>query len=111
VAVKQVEVTDPDRNPHDLDSTRPRTDFAFTKTDRLGVYQARWNGGARPFAVNLLDPDESDLQPRESLKIGEAQITAGEAHAQFRDLWKWIAAAALVLLVAEWYIYNRRIYI
>jgi hypothetical protein len=111
VAVKQVEVTDPGKTPHFLDSTRPRTDFAFTGSDRVGVYQVKWEGGQRPFAVNLLDPDESDLQPRDKLQIGGSEIAAGQTHPQFRDLWKWIAAAALVLLLAEWYIYNRRIYI
>jgi hypothetical protein len=111
-AVKQVEVIDPAKDSHYLDSTRPRTEFAFVRTDRLGVYEARWEGGRRSFAVNLLDPDESDLQPRETLTIGETQVVAGEpARAPFRELWKWIAAAALMLLLVEWFIYNRRIYI
>ena len=33
------------------------------------------------------------------------------ARVQARETWKWIAAAALVLLLLEWYVYNRRIFV
>ena len=91
-----------------------------------GLYEARWTGGAAPFAVNLFDPRESDLATRglvpagapESraeaykIKIGynpvEGARTAPDAR---RDWWKLAALAALAVLAVEWYIYNRRIYI
>ena len=65
----------------------------------------------RHFAVNLLDPNESNIEPRADIKIGGDDVTAGTERRQPRDLWKWIALAALILLLVEWYVYNRRIYV
>jgi hypothetical protein len=112
VAVKEVKVTAPDGRAYFLSSPRPRADFAFTQTDRLGVYQVAWDGAVqRRFAVNLLDPEESNIEPRTRLQIGDEQIAAGQTRTQLRDLWKPLVLLALGLLVLEWYVYNRRIYI
>jgi hypothetical protein len=70
-----------------------------------------WDSGKRLFAVNLLDPDESNLEPRGEISIGAAKIASGVEQSQPRDLWKWMAGVALLLAVGEWVIYNRRIFI
>jgi hypothetical protein len=89
-----------------------RPEFLFTNTDLLGVYQVeRDDGIVRSFAVNLLDPNESNIEPRAELKIGTNTVEAGQERRQPRELWKWIAVGALILLLVEWYIYNRRIYV
>ena len=89
-----------------------RADFTFGATDLLGVYQvARDDGGQRSFAVNLLDPEESNIEPRPSIQIGNEVLTAGQQSAPPREVWKWFAMAALLLLLWEWYIYNRRVYV
>lgn len=111
VAVAEVEVTGPAGNPETL-RRGSRPDFAFGKTDRLGVYHVRWEGGGqRFFSVNLLDADESNIEPRPDVEIGGIKVAAGEARVQARETWKWIALAALVCLLLEWYVYNRRIFV
>jgi hypothetical protein len=108
--VSKVEVTDPSGRSHTL-GRDGRAEFVFGKTDLLGAYAVDWDGGTRLFAVNLLDPDESNLEPRGEISIGAAKIVSGVEQSQPRDLWKWMAGAALLLAVAEWYMYNRRIFI
>jgi hypothetical protein len=89
-----------------------RAIFAYGPAPRVGIYQVRWDGRVqRSFAVNLLDSAESDLTPRSSIDIGDERIAAGATRATPRDVWKWVALAALLLLLVEWYIYNRRVYI
>jgi len=65
-----------------------------------------------PFAVNAAHAAESDVAPAESLEL-EGREVEGEAEATEtnRDLWKLVAAIALVLVLAEWWIYNRRVFI
>jgi hypothetical protein len=89
-----------------------RAEFTFGDTEALGVYQVvRDDSGERGFAVNLLDANESNIEPRREIQIGAQRIAAGEERKQPLELWKWIILLALILLVVEWYIYNRRIYI
>src|SRR5216684_2829408 len=86
-----------------------RTDFVYGPLPRVGIYRVRWESKLqRSFAVNLLDSAESDVLPRPSIDIGDERIVAGEARGTPRDVWKWVALAALILLLVEWYIYNRR---
>lgn len=89
-----------------------RADFAFGATDHLGVYTIHWNNQEqRHFPVNLLDRDESSLEPRTAVHIGSARVKESQSRPQPQNLWKWIVLGALVLLLLEWYIYNRRVYI
>jgi hypothetical protein len=107
----EIEVIDPAGRSQKL-KRGVRADVAFGATDSVGVYQAKWNGTVqRLFAVNLLDADESNIEPRSQFRLGESRIGAGESRSLPRETWKWIAAAALVLLLVEWFLYNRRVYI
>jgi hypothetical protein len=108
-AVDSIDVIDPARRRE----TVPRGvqgDFSYKNTERVGVYQVSWPGGQRRFAVNLLDAEESNIQPRDAVRIGEQQLTAGQSRRQTYDTWKWVALAALVLLAIEWAVYHRRIF-
>ena len=58
----------------------------------------------------ILDADESNIQPRDEIKIGEQNIEADQIRLQSYDTWKWVALAALVLLVLEWAVYHRRVW-
>ena len=109
--VRQVEVLDPAGATERLErGTRP--DFSYGKTDRVGVYTVRWEGkDQRQFAVNLLDAEESNLEPRDKIQIGGEVVEAGKSRGQPRDTWKWVALAALLVLMLEWWIYNKRVYI
>jgi hypothetical protein len=109
--VKTLLVTGPNGKEHQLQRGN-RPDFVFGETDQLGVYKVvRDDGTVRHFAVNLLDPNESNIEPRSDIKIGDEEVKAGEERRQPREVWKWIALAALGLLLVEWYVYNKRIYV
>jgi hypothetical protein len=111
VSVTQIEITDPVGKAQTLDrGSRP--DFNYADTAQVGIYKVAWGGQwQRSFAVNLLDPEESNLEPRTAIGIGAERVRAGENRGQPRELWKGLVLAALVLLLAEWYVYNRRVYI
>lgn len=87
--------------------------FHFSATSAVGVYDLVEKGKATGhFAVNLFNPLESNLPPRPELKIGDTQV-AGKAEREPAryNAWKFILLAALAVLLAEWYIYNRRVYV
>jgi hypothetical protein len=115
VAVPEIEVADlahPVDNPSETLRRGHRADFNYGKTKYVGVYEVTWaGGGQRLFAVNLLDPDESNIEPRPEFQVGSTKVTAGEATMQARETWKWVAVAALALLLLEWFVYNRRIFV
>jgi hypothetical protein len=99
--------------------------MVFQDTERLGTYQVYREGElVKSFAVNLFDRDESDVALRvaetgedglnivENLTIGFVEVVAQPPNADIRkELWKALLVLALVVLIAEWYIYNRRVYI
>jgi hypothetical protein len=118
----QVKLLRPDGKTIELTVTDPkgaatklergsRADFAFGGTDRIGVYRAEWKGGVRRFAVNLLDSDESNIEPRAAVQIGAEQVRSEETRRQPRELWKWAVLAGLGFLLLEWYVYNRRVFV
>jgi hypothetical protein len=114
--VTELRLTKPDGRSEKLERGT-RADFVVSDTDQLGVYTATWAdpGGkgeqSRRFAVNLFDPLESDLAPVGAVSIGSATVQAGEPRKQPRDLWKWPVLAGLLVLVLEWWVYNRRVQI
>lgn len=89
-----------------------RADFVYADTEKPGIYQVQRDDGVqRSLAVNLLDTNESTIDPRTELKFGQDDtVEAGkEAIHQPQELWKWILVVALVLLVAEWFFYTQRV--
>jgi von Willebrand factor type A domain/Aerotolerance regulator N-terminal len=109
--IKALTIAPPKGPPAKLERGN-RPEFIFAGTDQLGVYKVvRDDGVVRHFAVNLLDANESNIEPRTDIKIGSDEVAAGEERRQPRELWKWLALAALGLLLVEWYVYNRRIYV
>jgi len=89
--------------------------FVFTNTDQLGVYsvfEGRSSKPSRQFAVNLFDSRESDLKPRPKIDLGHEEVRgAGGLEPARKELWRWLLTAGLIVLVFEWYIYNRRVYL
>lgn len=87
--------------------------YNFTDTESLGPYSVDRDGQTiERFAVNLFDGRESNLRPQPSFEVGYTTVEAqGDAIAKPRDLWKWLLGAALAILLLEWYIYNRRVYL
>ena len=87
--------------------------FHFSATSDVGVYEVREKGKATGhFAVNLFNPLESNLPPRQELKIGDTPVAGKAEREPVRyDAWKLVLLAALAVLLIEWYIYNRRVYV
>ena len=89
--------------------------FHFTGTSRVGVYDVRAAGmDDSRFAVNLLDASESNIPTRKEaeIRIGHVKVEGRTGWEMGRrDLWKPLVLAALAILLVEWYIYNRRVYI
>jgi hypothetical protein len=119
MAVKTIEVfgpgkgglPDPAGKPEALER-KGRPDFSYGSTERIGVYEVRWDGKPqRDFAINLLDAEESNIEPRMEIQIGQDSIAASQSRGTPYDTWKWVALGALGLLLLEWYVYNRRVYI
>jgi hypothetical protein len=89
-----------------------RAELVYDETEQLGPYRVeRDDGGRGGFAVNLLDAAESNIEPRAGFRIGPDAVTAGGSRRQPHEIWKWVALLALALLLVEWYIYNRRVYV
>ena len=109
--VKEVKVWNETRHTWQTLPPGPSKGFLYKDTEDIGVYLATWEGGRRGFAVNLLDAEESDVKPRDEVKIGEQVVQAtGAAHGQPSDLWPWAALTALVLLLVEWALYHFRVF-
>lgn len=96
----------------------------FGPLRRVGLYALRWDGPAsasdltvsgraqRPIPVNLLDPFESDLRVPESLDFATRSVAAsagGRDANERRALWPWLVLACLLVLMVEWWIYNRKV--
>jgi hypothetical protein len=81
------------------------------------VYSVLWDDPAgkgvqtRRFAVNLFDPVESDIATTYRVSVGNTTVTADQPRKQPRDLWKWPVLAGLVVLLLEWWVYNKRVQI
>ena len=108
--VKEVKVWDAANKVSHTLAPGPSKDFLYKDTEDIGVYLATWEGGRRGFAVNLLDDNESDIRPRDEVKIGDQVLASGPTHGQPSDLWPWAALAALVLLLVEWALYHFRVF-
>jgi hypothetical protein len=87
--------------------------FHFSGTDRVGVYDVKAGGqSVEQFAVNLFDPAESQIEPRTEFKAGAAPVEGQSGYEPSRNEgWKWLVVLALAVLLFEWYIYNRRVYL
>lgn len=88
-------------------------DLIFSETDALGLYNVvlRDGAGDRPagsFAVNLFSPTESAITPQASIRVGQVEVeTAVAGDVGQRELWPWLVALALIVLVAEWWVHHR----
>ncbi|MGE5754301.1 MAG: vWA domain-containing protein, partial [Planctomycetaceae bacterium] len=123
----RIKVTSADGTTTRTLTKTPRGTFVDNDTDAIGLYHARWEpDGLLPFAVNLFDGRESDLAPRGlvpegvspaqadayKIKIGYNPVAGTrEVRPSSKAWWKWLAGLALGVILIEWYIYNRRVYI
>ncbi|MBI3947563.1 MAG: VWA domain-containing protein [Armatimonadetes bacterium] len=111
--VSRVEVTLPD-GARRAEAVR-QSPFLFAETDQAGLYRLEGRRKEGTFtsriAVNLLSEEESDIRPRDRIRIGHAAVASADPGSQRvpREIWRWVSLAALCLLAFEWYAYHRRL--
>jgi len=112
--VQQLTVVAPDGRRTQI-SREGQSAFPYSNTDLLGIYDVLEGTAATPaqqFAVNLFDSRESNLAVRDKVELGHEQVTGTAGLEQARlETWKWLLILGLLVLLAEWYIYNRRVYL
>jgi Ca-activated chloride channel homolog len=108
-----VRVTQPDGSVIAVEPVNGQAVFA--NTDALGVYGVEIvrPGAAsieRAVAVNLQSAAESRVAPIRQLAIvqesGQAVAVSTERNGR-SEFWRWLAAVGLIVLVAEWLVYQR----
>ena len=86
----------------------------FTQTDQPGPYAVFADGLERPietFCVNLFSTRESNLATEATVKMGYEKVTASGMTVQARqETWRWILLIGLAMLVVEWIVFNRRVF-
>jgi Ca-activated chloride channel family protein len=105
---KEISVTAPDGSKL---MVRPRENGApilFDGANQVGAYTAQSGKWKQAFAVSLLSKSESDIAPRNSLKLSEQQSIGAENKARSnRELWGFLIVFALLLLAIEWWVFHR----
>ena len=102
----------------------PDGSVSFGPFPRVGLYTATWTGGAgagdrkagerisRDYAVNLLDPLESDVRAAQEISLATSAASAeSQTGKATRTLWPWLLLGALCIVMLEWYIYNRKVHV
>ncbi len=99
--------------------------YAYQAAAVPGVYEVLDGGQViQRFAVNLFDGQESDIrlrtQPNDDpndnveqiadIRIGYNEVQATRAPAR-QEIWRPLLLLALGVLMIEWYVYNRRVYL
>ena len=77
-----------------------------------GFYELESAGAPdRVVAVNLANPEESSIAPRQQLSANSHPLSAPEVGSigVRRELWIYFVAFALLLAFVEWWTYNRRV--
>ena len=112
--VESITIEAPDGRTESIERTS-QLRFQYHGTDQLGVYRVFENGViTQRFTVNLFNPIESDVAPRPdgSIQIGYVDVKGQvDWEPARREIWKFLLLLALAVLLFEWYIYNRRVYI
>jgi len=85
----------------------------FAATDPLGVYLVEQFDRSETLlqsavlVVNLFDEAESNIVPRDVIRVGQAEVrSAARGEQGRREFWPWLAGAALGVLIVEWWAYQ-----
>jgi len=81
----------------------------FNRIHEVGVYEVDTPDDRYTFAANLASRRESDIAPMEDLGLGQAAtVKASTAASGRREIWRELGFAAVVILLIEWFAWNRR---
>lgn len=122
-----VRLTTPDGGEVELVAGRDGR-VTWGPVQKSGVYTLSWRGVAGPadlvedgpvgeratreIGVNLLDPFESDAAPASEVALASQIVSArSQRETVVRRYWRWLLLGALAIIMLEWYIYNRKVYV
>jgi hypothetical protein len=119
----RVQLPDGTRSPESI----PRADGrgVYGPIQQTGLYTLQWRGTPGPtdvvrndeiqrlFAANLLDPTESDVSTQPTIALANTLVSAESAveRKSIKDWWPWLLMGALAILMFEWWIYNKKMYL
>jgi Ca-activated chloride channel family protein len=107
--VTQVELTKPDGEKKTLEVAPGQRELVIGDTAKSGLYHVMAGTNSVTFAASLLDSAESNTKPREQLDLGRmGELAADTQRRSSKELWRWIAAGALGVLMFEWWFYHKR---
>jgi Ca-activated chloride channel homolog len=103
------EILLPDGTKRPLVLETNAAEIVFGETTKQGVYRLHLGTNQTTFCVNLTDAAESDTTPKSELQFGKYEkVTATVERRANLEIWRWIAAGALAVLLFEWWFYHRR---
>ena len=111
--ISSVRMTKPDGTARILEVVAGQA--VATDTNQQGPYTIELFEGERlaarrRYAVNLFSEQESRITPSENINVaqvsGLAQAVVREQVGK-QEIWRWLAIAALVLLMVEWFVSQR----
>ncbi len=99
--------------------------IVYGPVQTAGIYRLRWRGTAAPtditdegtnfriFAANLLNPAESNVSTQRTIALANKIVTADSLteRKRIKDWWPYFLGAALAILMFEWYIYNKKMFL
>ncbi len=105
VPSQRVSIRHPDGKSETINA--PENLLTLRATERIGVYEI-WSGNLRAkFAVNLLNADESEITPKQTITLGAHTVAAQRAKGTWRNFWWLFVLFALIVLVIEWAVFVR----
>ena len=109
---ESIQITRPDAEVDDASASGLRS-IHYARTRRVGVYETDSDvPGQDVFAVNLFDPVESRVEPSTKLTISAAEVEARAGEVEVNEpAWPHFLLAILLLLILEWIVYNRRVFV
>ncbi|BCX04417.1 MAG: hypothetical protein KatS3mg053_2355 [Candidatus Roseilinea sp.] len=82
----------------------------FAQTNQPGIYTFDTGRAQGAFAVNFTNVSESRIAPNPNLQVGSTGTNAEQTTplpTSQREFWHAMAAIALILLLVEWWVYQR----
>lgn len=111
-------VSPPKGEPYTLPILQGDEVLYLTRLDHAGVYVVTFKDDkdadvrVARFAVNMVDAEESVIEPEPRLVLENREVVGEEEELQSKkDMWKLVAGLALCFVMLEWWLYNRRVYL
>jgi hypothetical protein len=107
--VSEARVTEPSGATRSIPLDPKASELVFGDTWRNGIYKLHVGTNDTTFTVALLDSDESNIQPRDEIQLGQyTHVKATTLQRTNMELWRVFAAIGLLVLLFEWWFYHRR---